>query len=305
MMSPRVHLYWLTESGCDLGTPLEVDRLDPAIRDKVATLAGRDSGPFTLHLPFFDRRESRRRAEILRRLHLVREGDAIFSIPATPGIALRNQAATLLATHPAWKEAPGESKHGYFQTWQKVSTTLQHRLREWIPGIYFHDIGRFDDREAAYPFLVYQASRICHGRPRTEFTYDIAGPETLDCATHLIGRALQAVLSRTEQRLQAAGRPELARRYGPVWYEDVLRAVQKKPRPFIALLADEAMLINAVIDLGTAREMEGVKPFAKSALMATRSIGGEDMRALTPRALEEATKALGSNVLANKKQADG
>ena len=79
-MPQRLLLYWLTESGCDLGTPLDADRLDPTIRDKVLALTGNEGAEdtaLTLRLPFFDRRESRRRAEILRSLHFVRKGDAI------------------------------------------------------------------------------------------------------------------------------------------------------------------------------------------------------------------------------------
>ena len=291
-MSTRLHLYWLTESGCDLGTPVEAESLDPAIRDRVTALAGDSDGPLALRLPFFDRRESRRRAEILRSLCLVREGDVIRSVPPTPAAALRDQAATLLATHPAWLSAPDELHPRYFQTWQNVSIALQQALRQWIPEVYFRDVARYEDREAAYPLLVYEASRICHGRPRTEFTYDIADPETLPCAMKLIGRALQGVLKRVEGRLHEAGRPELARRYAPVWYEDVLRAVQRKPRQMIALLGDESALVNAVIDLGTARRMEAVKPFAKSAHLALRHVSGVDMRPLARRALEAATKAL-------------
>jgi hypothetical protein len=133
---------------------------------------------------------------------------------------------------------------GYFGAWQNVSMALQKALRQAIPEFYFRVAARYADRESAYPLLVYTASRICRGRPRTEFTYDVADPEALPCALHLIGRSLQAVLARIEARLHQAGRPELARRYAPVWHEDVLRAVRKKPRPLIGLIGDEAALIN-------------------------------------------------------------
>jgi hypothetical protein len=294
-MSTLIELYWLTESGCDLGTLVEAEQLDPAIREKVMALAGGDRGPLTLRLPFFDRRESRRRAEILRGLRLVREGDLIRSVPATAAAALRDQAATLLATHTAWTGAPDEMQGSYFGAWQNVSMALQKALRQAIPEIFFRDAARYEDREAAYPLLVYAASRICRGRPRTEFTYDVADPEMLPCALHMIGRSLQAVLARVEARLHQAGRPELARRYAPVWHEDVLRAVRKKPRPLIGLIGDEAALINAVIDFGTARRMEGVKPFARTAHLALRHVMGIDMRPLAARALETATEALSAS----------
>src|SRR5512140_3156471 len=138
-MNTHVHLYWLRESGCDLGTPLKIVDLDPVIQQKVAVLAAGDAGPLTLQLPFFDRRESRRRAEMLRGLRLVREGNVIRSVPATAAAALRDYTALLLSSEPAWMNAPDETDPRYFAAWQKVSLTLQRALRQWIPGTYFRD----------------------------------------------------------------------------------------------------------------------------------------------------------------------
>jgi hypothetical protein len=225
-------------------------------------------------------------------LTLVREGNAIRGVPVTRNAALRDQAATLVATHPAWMHASGELHPRYFQTWQKVSVALQRALRQWIPEVYFHDPARYEDRDASYALLVYEAGRVCHGRPRTEFTYDIADEETLPCAMNMVGTAMQEVLKTVERRLYESGRPELARRYAPVWYKDVLHAVRNKPRPLMALLGNEAVLINAVIDLGTARSMNAVKPFAKAANLALRHMYGEDLRPLAARVLQEATNAL-------------
>ena len=296
-MPPPLLLYWLTESSCDLGTPIDADRLDPAIRERVLALAGRsedeDSGPLALRLPFLDRREARHSSEVLSGLEFVREDNVIRSLPPTPWSALRDHAATLVAQHPAWRAAAAARNGRFFRTWQKVSVTLQAELRQRIPEMYFDDVERLQNREAAYPLLVYAASRVCRGRPRTEFTYDVADEETLARATHLIGRSLQEVLRGVESRLHAAGRHELARRYAPVWHQDVLRAVHRKPRELISLLADEAVLINAVIDLGTARRIQAVNPYARATLGTLRKVCGEDMRELAPGILNTATSALG------------
>ena len=291
-MTKRFRLYWLKESGCELGTPVDADELDAVIRGRVLELAGDDGGPLTLHLPFLDGRESRRRAESLRSVVLEREGEVIRSVPPNPAAALRDRAAMLVATHPAWMNAPDELQARYFQTWQAVSQALQKALRTWIPETYFRDAASYEDRDAAFPLLVYAASRPCRGRPRTEFTYDVVDEETLPNAFNLIGSSLQAVLGRVEQRLHECGRPELARRYAPRWHQDVLRAVQKKPRQFLGLLGDEAAVVNSVIDLGTAHRMQAVKPFAKWATVALRSMYGMDLRSLAFAALEEATRAL-------------
>ena len=220
------------------------------------------------------------------------QGDAIRALPPSEASALREYAANLVATHPVWVNAPNEHRRDYFPAWQRVSVTLQKALRQWIPELYFRGHTSYEDREAAYPLMVYAASRICRGRPRTEFTYDLSDPEIFPRATHLIGRALQDVLQSIEGKLHAAGCHELARRYSPIWHEDVLRTVQKKPRRLISLLGDEAVLIDAVIDLGTARRMEAVKPFARTALATLRNLYGEDMRTLATRILDETTIAL-------------
>ena len=291
-MTKRFHLYWLRESGCDLGTPLDAADLDAAICAQVLELAGAGDRPLDLYLPFLDRRESRRRAEALRGVTLVREGDAIRSVPPTAAATLRDKAALLLAAHPAWTGAPHEGHPEYFRTWQAVSMALQSALRRWIPEIYFRDPARFEERDAAFPLLVYAASRPCRGRPRTEFTYDVADAEVLPQALYQIGASLQGVLEIVERTLYDGGRPALARRYAPRWHQDMLRAVVRKPRPLLSLLGDEAAVVNALVDLGSGRTMQADKPFARSASLALRTMYGEDLRPLALRLLDEATRTL-------------
>jgi hypothetical protein len=281
-----------------------VDELDASIREQVMRLAGEDRRELELHLPFMDRREWRRRAEFLRAVKLERRGDAIRAIAPTPVADLRDRAAVLLALRPEWRDAPDEWDQRYFQTWQRTSLTLQNALRKWIPEIYFQDAARYEDREACFPLIVYEGSRRCYGRPRMEFTYDVADSETLPSALRMIGTGMREVLARAETRLYKSGRPELARRYAPVWHQDILNAVKKRPKRLIELLADEAALINAVINLGTVRGMDAVKPFAKTANAALRKIYGEDMRPLALRVLDEATMVLSGTRIEAESQVD-
>jgi hypothetical protein len=295
-MTKRFHMYWLRESGCDVGTPLDAEDLDAVIRARVLELAGAGDRPLDLYLPFLDGRESHRRAEALRAVTLVREGDAIRSVPPTAAAKLRDRAALLVATHPAWTAAPHERHPGYFRTWQAVSLAVQKALRCWIPEIYFRDSARYEDRDAAFPLLVYVASRPCRGRPRTEFAYDVADGKVLPLALNQVGASLQSVMETVERGLHNCGRPALARRYAPRWHQDVLRAVQRKPRPLLSLLGDEAAVVNALVGLGSGRKMQAVKPFARSANMALRTMYGEDLRPLALRLLEEATRTLETKV---------
>jgi hypothetical protein len=200
-------------------------------------------------------------------------------------------------------KTPKETDPHYFRVWQGVSLALQRRLRTWVPEAYFRkDITRYEDREAAYPWVVYEACRVCHGRPRTEFTYDIADPTTLPAALQGVGRAMQTALSRIEKQLYEAGRPPLARRYAPVWHQDILNAVRKKPRKLVRFLACESAMINALIDWGTVHSAGAEKRFLKTVNSAAR-VYGVDAAQLRATVLEETARVL---ALASQAQpADG
>ena len=280
-----------------MGTPLDADELDAVIRARVMELAG--AGDRTL--------------------------DAISAVSGWPGIAppgrgfARGDAGARgrcdpqcsadsrpqhCGTEPpcCWRRIPRGSARRtsatrrYFHTWQAVSLAVQSALRRWIPEIYFRDPARYEDRDAAFPLLVYAASRPCRGRPRTEFTYDVADEEVLPRALHQIGASLQSVLEPVERRLYDCGRPALARRYAPRWHQDVLRAVQRRPRPLLGLLGDEAAVVNALVGLGSGSKMRAVKPFARAACMALRTSYGEDLRPLALGLLDEATRTLESEL---------
>lgn len=197
----------------------------------------------------------------------------------------------MLSTEP-WSTAPCECDRHYFRTWQRVSLALQDAMRRWIPEIYFRDESRFEDRDEAYQVVAYSASQPSHGQARTEFTYDMADPQTPALALRNTGRRMQAALAPIEQRLRASGRLPLSRRYAPVWYLDILNVVKSRRRKLIALLACESKVINAVIDLGSVRDLAAVRRFERTTNNALRSIGGVDFRELIPRLLEESSRVL-------------
>jgi hypothetical protein len=317
MSQPTYRLYWLRESAsgitCDAGTPTELDQLPASIRDRVAelTASASESGPeFHLRLPFFDRRENRKCEQLLADVPFERTGNLIRAV-LPPTAAMRDMAATFALTDPLWRETPSERDAAYFPTWQRVSVALQRWLRDRISAEYFREIEMLQDRPSAYPMIVYQASRIYLGRPRTEFTYDLRdypwSEDTLAASWKMTGRAVQRVLGGLEARLQEAGQARLAHRYSPVWYEDVRRAVESNAKPYAELLAREAMIVNAVIDLGTyaaadeaaARRsldgkncMDALNRCVKNVNQALRKVHGRDLRHLGPGLLEEANRAL-------------
>lgn len=198
----------------------------------------------------------------------------------------------MLLEDEAWRDAPDESDALYFRTWKRVSVALQMALRRWTPELYFRDASRYEDRAEAFPVVVYSACRVFYGRTKTEFTYDVADPRTLDTALRAIGRPIQDILGPAAQRLKDNGRVELGWRYAPVWHRDVLVAVRKKPKRLVALLAREAKIIDAVIDLGTSRTSAAAYRCAKISNATLRNLCGVDMRELLPAILNEATMVL-------------
>jgi hypothetical protein len=289
------NLHWLRERARDHGTPVRPDQLDPAIRDRVLRAAYGAEGELALKLPYMDQREVRRCSEVLRELQFNRCGNEIRA-SLTPRFALRTAAAEFAMCHPVWTNAPLEHEASYFRTWQKVSNCLQSSLRNWIPREYFRDVQLYADRDAAYPWIVYEASRVYHGNAPQDFTYDLRDfPEcqaTLETTWIRIASSIQKVLAGIEQRLSDAGMPTLARRYAPRWHEDVLRKVQKRPAGLYKLMAMETDVIDSVIDLGTARSPESICRFARIANLRFRNLQGRDVRHLAIDALHETTRVL-------------
>lgn len=191
-----------------------------------------------------------------------------------------------------WNTVPAERDPHYFRAWQRTSVALQKALRQWIPELYFRGTSRFEDRHTAYQVIVYAACRPCYGQPRTEFTFDMADPAALTAALRSIGHLTRLALAPIEQRLRADGRPDLARRYMPVWHQDIIREVKKQPKLLIRLLASEAKIVDAVIDLGTSRDIASVRAFLRIAQAVLRTLLGDDMRELIPLIIELAARTL-------------
>jgi hypothetical protein len=202
---------------------------------------------------------------------------------------------TLLGHHldyDAWPTSPAEDDPLYFRAWQRVSVALQRGMRKWIPEFYFRELERLRDREAGYTMVAYSACRLFYGRPRTEFTYDVADAGTLPAALRSIGCPTERMLVRLESRLRSGGLDQRARRYSPIWYEDVTAAVKRRPKPFLFLIAREARLIDAVIGFGTSRDGAAARRLVRAGNSVLRNVQGVDMRELLAHVLHETTVVL-------------
>jgi hypothetical protein len=200
---------------------------------------------------------------------------------------LRELADRLLSECDAWRNAPGEKDSKFFRTWQLVSLALQRALREWVVTEYFRDPRRFDDVEAALPVLVYKVTRLSYGRPRVEFAYDALDPTNLVAACRQIESALEKELARVQKIVD--GQP-MAPRYLPGRAHDIVFSAIRKRKRLHTLLANEAAVVNEVIQLGVSHDSARFSRSTNAILH--RFYGRIDWRPLGPLILDEATRSL-------------
>ncbi len=143
--------------------------------------------------------------------------------------------------------------------------------------------------------VIYAACRVFFGQSRTDFTWDAADLSAMNGVMRSIGTPTQRALAGIEKRLREEGRAELSRRYLPVWYQDILLEVKKRPKALLDLIAREARVIDAVIDLGTRRDEAAARRLSRSANAALRNMHGVDMTDLIPRVLNEVTMSLSAD----------
>ncbi|HOL72024.1 MAG TPA: hypothetical protein PLA43_10550 [Bryobacteraceae bacterium] len=210
----------------------------------------------------------------------------------------------------AWLHAPDESSSEYFPTFSAVSVAVQRALRQWLPYLYFSDIDRYGDLEAAFPLIVYKCMRPYPGRGRGEFTYDVMEPQTMPLALRSAARALPAETRRIHALLTAAGKPKIAKFYAPDETRQIIAAVQRKPHLLNGLLSADAFFVDnlqrlakegrALREALPANPKRAVKKLAKFAaeFVATfhrrlrRLYGGQNFTQFGSLLLVEATRAL-------------
>jgi len=295
MNSPTFRVFWLRENGCDAGVVRPANEIEPAIRERILSLTGGEDGEFILRLPYMDRNEWKQRGKILRSLAYERDGRLIRAI-LKPEAATRDLVASLALTEPIWIDAPAERHPRFHHAWHRVSLAVQRTLKEAIADVYFSGLDRLKSSDASYSMVVYQSSRPFSAKTRHQFTYDLG--DYPDCrqvavaATTQTGVRMKRILEQLHQRLLDAGRADLARRYTPNWYPDILSAVRRKPRRFLDLLMRETEIVNAVIELGAGRTPLAANTCARAINSILRCVQSVDMRVLGVKVLEAATAAL-------------
>jgi hypothetical protein len=160
---------------------------------------------------------------------------------------------TELLTEPtgaAWLQAPGERDAAFSDVYPRVSVAVQRSLRTWLPRMFFTSLERYRILEKAFPLLVYSSSPPYVGVSKYDFTYDIFSEDSMALFFRRVARQLPKQLSRVHAVLQQAGDRKIVAHFHPVRVQEVLRSVQDKPKYLLGLLAADAFLVNAFVNLG-------------------------------------------------------
>ena len=197
---------------------------------------------------------------------------------------------------------PAERSAAFLPTFARISVALQLALREHVPALYFKKPERFRDWKAAYPMLVYQASRPFRGRVRTELTYDVLNPRLMTVLFRRAKANLSPLLERVEGDLHAAGLPDVAKHYAPRRAHEIIKSVQRlsaSRRCLYLLVRGEGAMVDALIELTGLRAVsasEQAKRLAafrkKWQFQLRRLYPAEDFCSLAPALLEAAKHAL-------------
>jgi hypothetical protein len=150
--------------------------------------------------------------------------------------------------------------------------------------------------------LVYRASRPFRGKMRTELTYDVLHPKTMDVFFRTVRPVFGDVLEATKTRLIAEGLPDLAALYAPTRADSILESVQrlsKSRKCLYVLIRAESALITTLIDLaglGSLPIKQQAKRMAsfekKWRYQLPRMYPGTDYTWLAAELLDVATRAL-------------
>jgi hypothetical protein len=221
----------------------------------------------------------------------------------------------------AWLEAPEERSPEFFPTYSRVSMAVQRAMRTWLPYQYFCDLERYGDLAAAFPLVVYQASPPFPGKPRYDFNYDVMSVDKMEEFYRLAARRLPQQMANIEEALRNNGNLALAGFYAPRRARDLLDSVRQQPRLLHALLAGDAFLTDALINLGcrgaelrkvlASNPAEGVQKLTRYAAEFVKAFhsrlrrlyGKRDFLALGSLLLVEATAALRGEPPAHAPQA--
>lgn len=149
-----------------------------------------------------------------------------------------------------WHKTPLERDRDFSRVYGRMSVAVQRAMRRWLPFVYFSDLDRYDTRFAAYSLLIYQLSHPFVADGSTQFSYDAISDESTAQARRTAWCHIKQELVRVRRLLQAAGRHDSARRYGPKRLSKAMAIVQRHPHSMDGLLYADSVFVNQLIQFG-------------------------------------------------------
>jgi hypothetical protein len=203
-----------------------------------------------------------------------------------------------------WLFAPAESSVDFLPAFGAISSVIQIALRERLPLAYFQSLEEFRDRQKANAVLLFQSIPPFRARVRTDLSYDVLNPNVLEILTRRARPGLTQLLSAVEARLRGANLVELADQYAPRRVIEILASVQRQARSrrcLLSMIRAEGVLVDALVQLGGARDLSARKQKARMASFCRKwkfqlrhMCPGKDFSFLAPSILDAATQALAS-----------
>ncbi|HPT28097.1 MAG TPA: hypothetical protein PLZ95_16890, partial [Bryobacteraceae bacterium] len=171
------------------------------------------------------------------------KGEAALTIAAPGGLVL------------AWTNTPHPSTPEFEAAMSRISVALQSLMRRWLPALYFADPRRYQDIGAAWPLLVYAASRPYRSRGRGDYTYDSMDSRSVAAAASSASAAISSLIADAYRKMTAAGISRRLRFYEPGRPTDLLADALRRPQ-FVSLLSADAFLVRDMIRIAeTGREL--------------------------------------------------
>ncbi len=129
---------------------------------------------------------------------------------------------------------------------KKISSAVQSALRLWMPYQYFDDLKNYEDREFAWPMLVYGSMPIFETRNKYEYTYEILSPQPIFAAMRFANMRLKARLRTGIATMELSREKRLSVRYTIRLSKRLLREMDRMPKYFGMLLTTEGFLVKTL-----------------------------------------------------------
>ena len=204
----------------------------------------------------------------------------------------------LMIPAECWFDAPRSTSRNYFNTFADVAHALHQAVRDELPGMFFADPAKLADCTAAYPMLVFKASRTCRNR-QNQCCWDVLDTDGMSNFFRFALRNLGAGLKYVRGLAANSGKTEIAAAYAIDAMSIVKRTrFQMGQRQLLNnMLVVEGQLLLELLDLARPCPVElrakRIATFNKRwNQLLRRFCGSFDFTAAAPALLRAATAAL-------------